>query len=35
MNESGETEELKHSPSILTCYKDSRPISVGRPDDIR
>ena len=23
--ESEETEEIKHSPSILTCYKDSRP----------
>ena len=24
-NESEETEEIKHSPSTLTCYKDSRP----------
>ena len=24
-NESEETEEIKTSPSILTCYKDSRP----------
>ena len=25
MNENEETEETKHSSSILTCYKDSRP----------
>ena len=25
MNESEETEEIKTSPSTLTCYKDSRP----------
>ena len=24
-NESEETEEIKHSPSTFTCYKDSRP----------
>ena len=24
-NESEETEEIKTSPSIITCYKDSRP----------
>ena len=24
-NESEETEDIKHSPSTLTCYKDSRP----------
>ena len=24
-NESEETEEIKYSPSTLTCYKDSRP----------
>ena len=24
-NESEETEEIKHSPSNLICYKDSRP----------
>ena len=24
-NESEETEEIEHSPSTLTCYKDSRP----------
>ena len=24
-NESEKTEEIKHSPSTLTCYKDSRP----------
>ena len=24
-NENEETEEIKHSPSTLTCYKDSRP----------
>ena len=24
MNENEETEEIKHSPSTLTCYKDSR-----------
>ena len=39
-NESEETEEIKILPSTLTCYKDSRPcptkpISVGRPGDIR
>ena len=24
-NESKETEEIKHSPSTLTCYKESKP----------
>ena len=27
-NESEETEEIKHSPSTLTCYKDSRPCPI-------
>ena len=26
---SEETEEKKHSPSTLTCYKDSRPCPTG------
>ena len=28
-NESEETEEIKHSPSTLTCYKDSMPCPTG------
>ena len=41
MNESEETEEVKHPPSTLTCYKDSRlcptvsQFSVGRRGDVR
>ena len=27
-NKSEETEEIKHFPSTLTCYKDSRPCST-------
>ena len=27
-NESEETEEIKHPPSTLTCYKDSRPCQT-------
>ena len=27
-NESEETEEIKNSPSTLTCYKDSRPCTT-------
>ena len=36
-NESEETEEIKTSPSTLTCYKDynCKSISVGRPGDVR
>ena len=27
-NESKETEEIKHSPSTLTCYKGNRPCPI-------
>ena len=36
-----ETEGIKHSPSILTCYEDSRPCptvsqyQLGHPSDVR
>ena len=40
LNESDETEEIKTSPSTLTCYKDyalpnCKPKSVGRPSDVK
>ena len=34
-NEREETEGIKTFPSTITCYKDSKPLSVGCPGDVR